>query len=1253
MKDRLAWAAVMVACVEAPVLVAAGAPPALRLGAVLALFALAPGIVLTRLLAGTRTGIGAEPGLVVAVSLGVVTVIAQAMVWFGAWSPAVFVYLLAAACLAGLGVVALRAHRAAPAAAIAALTAPRAVADRVVARLPASCPLALAAASPAAAGHGRGAAPARGIATATSLRLPAGAGGVALRRARSSVPTGLTARPGLGRPRLVRRGARTAPAQPPVPAAPRHPLARALPVALLACALGLWAWSVLHADLERMAGLGLLDALPPTYPAAVAVLLGGFAVALTAGPPSGRTLALYVIALVIVLHATAPLLYEEPRYAWTYKHLGVINLIAETGGVDRELDVYNNWPSFFAACAWLSAVTGVPPIAYAGWAELFFGLLNVAAVVFALRGLTGDARLLWTATLIFVLGNWLGQEYLAPQALAFALSMVVLGLCLRVRVPLVRARSRLRRWWSGGLALLASRRTFRGVSSRPSVAGDVPPRAALVLGGACFLAVVLSHQLSPLILVASAAALALAVPRVPWWVVGSMVVVEGWWLMLAQPFLAEHFSLFDPELSAGSRPPGVDFAEALPGFQLVLVAPAVVALVMTGLAAFGLLGRLRTGHRDLAAVFLAAAPVLVAGLQTYGGEGPLRAYLFGLPWLAFLAAAACLGTLGRRRSPIVRAGQLAVVSVAVAACLLACFGRELANHIHTDEVAAAVWYERHVPTRAIVLYATGQVPDRLTARYPLVEAAPPAFFEASGLRGHRLGARDVKEVRRLAQRYPRRRVFLVLSHRQGAYGRLYGLLPDASIDGLDERAAPEPGLPRRLPPRRRVGVPVPGRGGARMTARLRARATDPLLRSAYSLIANGVVTAVLGLGFWIVAARLYSPAELGRDAALVAAMIELSAISQLNLHNAIIRFLPGLRRHTARALAAAYGLSGGSGLVVGVAFVTIAPIVADDLGFLVSDRAIAVAYVTAQVLWSWFVLQDSALTALRRATWVPLENGAFGLIKLAVLPLPMVLGVTHGVFLAWFAPVIVLLVPINWLLFRRVIPRHVREDRTQVSRLLAQGPRRVARFMALDYGGTVLARAGTSLLPLLVVATLGASANAYFYVAFSIVLAFDMLFFNVGISLVVEGGRAEDRIRALAGTVVRRFLVLLLGGTAVLVIAAPLILAPFGPDYVRESTPLLRVLALACPLRAIATLYSAVARVRGRGTDLLAVEGGLTCVGLGGAAVLAQPLGLEGIALAWVGAGAIVALAVAPFLAGFWRSGAASHSRTQIPEGAA
>ena len=78
------------------------------------------------------------------------------------------------------------------------------------------------------------------------------------------------------------------------------------------------------------------------------------------------------------------------------------------------------------------------------------------------------------------------------------------------------------------------------------------------------------------------------------------------------------------------------------------------------------------------------------------------------------------------------------------------------------------------------------------------------------------------------------------------------------------------------------------------TAAASTRTPDPLLRSAYSLMVNAAVTAGLGIAFWIVAARLYEPVVLGRGAALIAVMMELSTICQLNMANAIMRFLPSL-----------------------------------------------------------------------------------------------------------------------------------------------------------------------------------------------------------------------------------------------------------------------------------------------------------------------------------------------------------------------
>jgi O-antigen/teichoic acid export membrane protein len=77
-----------------------------------------------------------------------------------------------------------------------------------------------------------------------------------------------------------------------------------------------------------------------------------------------------------------------------------------------------------------------------------------------------------------------------------------------------------------------------------------------------------------------------------------------------------------------------------------------------------------------------------------------------------------------------------------------------------------------------------------------------------------------------------------------------------------------------------------------------------------------------------------------------------------------------------------------------------------------------------------------------------------------------------------------------------------------------------------------------------------------------------------------------------------------------MVVAAPLILLPFGEDYVRESTPVMRILAVSCLFRAIATLYMALARLQGKGFRILAVEALQMAVLLGGTALLAAPLGV-------------------------------------------
>lgn len=415
-----------------------------------------------------------------------------------------------------------------------------------------------------------------------------------------------------------------------------------------------------------------------------------------------------------------------------------------------------------------------------------------------------------------------------------------------------------------------------------------------------------------------------------------------------------------------------------------------------------------------------------------------------------------------------------------------------------------------------------------------------------------------------------------------------------------------------------------------------AHASHHLLRGAYSLLANTAVTSILGMGFWVAAARLYPAGDVGRDTVLISSMLGLSTICQLNLSNGIARFLPDLGARSARALIWAYGLATAVAALLGAAFVLVVPGVSHELAYLGNEAGLAVGFVVALALWGVFTLQDAAFMATRRAPWIPIENGLFGALKLAALPLFLIVGAANGVFLAWVLPMALMLIPVNMLVFRRAIPAHIAGDarESSVERL---GRKRVMRFLAQDYLGSVLTEVTLTMLPLLVIVILGARQSAYFAMPFTIAVAFDTLAYGACASLVVEGTLEQESLRALTRLFVRRVLALLVPAAALLAIAAPLVLLPFGHDYAQRGATVLRLLLCASVFRTVIVLFSAVARVQGHGPRIALVELALLVLVLGPAIALARSHGIDGVAFAWLAANVVICIAVIPTLLRFLR----------------
>ncbi|MEU8028528.1 polysaccharide biosynthesis C-terminal domain-containing protein [Streptomyces sp. NPDC049099] len=427
----------------------------------------------------------------------------------------------------------------------------------------------------------------------------------------------------------------------------------------------------------------------------------------------------------------------------------------------------------------------------------------------------------------------------------------------------------------------------------------------------------------------------------------------------------------------------------------------------------------------------------------------------------------------------------------------------------------------------------------------------------------------------------------------------------------------------------------------------RSAGGSPLFRNAYALMLNTGISAVLGLGFWLAAARYYSEDAVGQGSAAIAAMKFLAGLTAVTLTGALARFIPVAGRRTGRLISLTYT---GSSLLVAVAagvFLLTLDAWGPSYGFL-HGSVKGLGFLVAVAAWNVLTLQDGVLTGLRSATWVPVGNTVFSAVKLALLVAFAVALPTTGVFVSWVAAIATSVVPLGWLVFRRLVPRHVKatEGRTEPPTF-----KQVGRFLAGDYTGSLFSLAVVYLVPVIVAAQVSSAENAYFYIATTIGGTTDLLAINMGASLTVEGSHDPGRLASNTRAALKRMARIMLPIAALWIIGAPWILGVFGEGYAGAATPLLRWLAVGSVLRVVIETYFAVLRARSRTAGLAWLQGLLCVLVLGLTLLLLPRMGLTGAGVAEAASLAVIAAIAAPKLWRTIRTAPAAVPDTVAPDG--
>lgn len=382
---------------------------------------------------------------------------------------------------------------------------------------------------------------------------------------------------------------------------------------------------------------------------------------------------------------------------------------------------------------------------------------------------------------------------------------------------------------------------------------------------------------------------------------------------------------------------------------------------------------------------------------------------------------------------------------------------------------------------------------------------------------------------------------------------------------------------------------------------------DSLFKNAYFLMLSTGVSAVLGLGFWLVAARYYTEEAVGQGSAAIAAMRLLASITATTMIGAVVRFVPRAGRETGRLV---WGTYVASSLVVALA-AAVFLLTLDAWGASYAPLGTPVAgavFVAACVAWALLTLQDGVLTGLRKAEWVPAGNAVFSVGKLALLAVFAGTLPVLGIFVSWAVAIAFSTLPLGWLIFRRLIPRQAEAEGDKEPPKI----RDMGRFLAGDSLGALFSLAMINLLPVMVAVRFSAAENGYFYVAYTVGGTMEFMAINMASSLTAHASHDPRQLADGVRGALRRMTLLLVPVVLVLVVFAPQILTAFSPDYAEHGSTVLRLLALGALPRIVVELYIGVLRVQGRTGVLAALQGAMCALVLGSAAMLFTPSGIAG-----------------------------------------
>jgi O-antigen/teichoic acid export membrane protein len=403
-----------------------------------------------------------------------------------------------------------------------------------------------------------------------------------------------------------------------------------------------------------------------------------------------------------------------------------------------------------------------------------------------------------------------------------------------------------------------------------------------------------------------------------------------------------------------------------------------------------------------------------------------------------------------------------------------------------------------------------------------------------------------------------------------------------------------------------------------------ATTTRVIFANASSLVATFGATSILGMAFWLVAARYASRSDVGFAGGAVSAMALLGQLCTLGLGTMLVGELPRRRTPPRSLVASAMLAAGTTGIVGGLIFALAAPEVSREYHRLVDGAGGFLVFTVGVSLTAATIVFDSATIGALRGGLQLTRNVAFAATKVAVL-FPFALSLRPGatvLLLAWVSGIAVSLVVVFVLAHTRT--SRVRDLRPRLAPLRGVWKEAIGhQAFNVSFNAPVL------VLPILVLGLASAAANASFYIALQIASALYVVSTALTTVLFAIGRREPSALRARVRLTLELSVTAGVLGVVVIAFLGKWLLAVFGSSY-SDGALVLLVLAVAALPLAVKSHFLAISRIEQRLKSRLPLVWTGACVEIAAGAGGAELDGARGAAIGWVVALLVEAAVMSP-----------------------